>query len=331
MRTRCPGCQTIFRFTAEQLKARGGKVRCGQCQIVFNVLDNLLDESDAAPIQTTAPTPTPQPAPLQASQAKPVAQVVEPPSIEDEPPLETSGLAHDFDEMDTIGPTTNEAPEVPEEVIAEEPTAEEAEPLSEAEMQELGKVTGLILPRETTEIPGYSKWSEGVIAAPLALPEEKNTRWPFVLVAFLLLVVLAGQITFRFRSEIAIAVPGLRPLLQAYSQAFKTNIPLPRHVELVSIEQSDLQADPARGNLLVLNATLRNRAAYEQAYPSLELSLTDTSDAAIARKVFLPEEFLPEGMPADKPFKAKSEITVRLWIEASEVSAAGYRLYVFYP
>lgn len=220
MRTRCPGCQTIFRFTAEQLKARAGKVRCGQCQIVFNVLDNLLDESDAAPIQTTAPTPTPQPAPLQASQAKPVAQVVEPPSIEDEPPLETSGLAHDFDEMDTIGPQQMKRPEVPEEVIAEEPTAEEAEPLSEAEMQELGKVTGLILPRETTEIPGY-KWSEGVIAAPLALPEEKTPAGLFVFAASLLLVVLAGQITFRFRSEIAIAVPGLRPLPRPTAKRLK--------------------------------------------------------------------------------------------------------------
>lgn len=331
MRTCCPGCQTIFRFTAEQLKARAGKVRCGQCQIVFNVLDNLLDESDTAPLQTTAPQPPPQPVPLQTSLAKPVAQVVAPASIAAEPPLETARLAYHFDETEAIEPAASEAPEVPEEIIAEEPPAEETEPLSEAEMQELGKVTGLILPRETAEIPGYSKWAEGVIAAPLALPEEKNTRWPFVLVALLLLVVLAGQITFRFRSEIAIAVLGLRPLLQAYSEAFKTNIPLPRQVELVSIEQSDLQADPARGNLLVLNATLRNRAAYEQAYPSLELSLTDTSDAAIARKVFLPEEFLPDGVPANKPFKAKSEVTVRLWIEASEISAAGYRLYVFYP
>ena len=331
MRTCCPGCQTIFRFTAEQLKARAGKVRCGQCQIVFNVLDNLLDESDTAPLQTTAPPPTLQPVPLQAPLANPVAQIVAPPSITDEPPLKTTGLTHHSDEKETIELAASEESKIPEEIIAEEPPAEETEPLSEAEMQELGKVTGLILPRETAEIPGYSKWAEGVIAAPLALPEEKNTRWPFVLVALLLLVVLAGQITFRFRSEIAIAVPGLRPLLQAYSEAFKTNIPLPRQVELVSIEQSDLQADPARGNLLVLNATLRNRAAYEQAYPSLELSLTDTSDAAIARKVFLPEEFLPDGVPANKPFKAKSEVTVRLWIEASEISAAGYRLYVFYP
>ena len=176
-----------------------------------------------------------------------------------------------------------------------------------------------------------SKWAEGVIAAPLAIPEEKSTRWPFVVVALILLVVLVGQIVFKYRSEIAIAVPNLKPALQAYSEAFKTTLPLPRHVELVSIEQSDLQTDTARGNLLVLNAVLRNRAGYEQAYPSLELSLTDTSDTAIARKVFAPEEFLPDGMAAKQPFKGKSDVAIRLWIEANEINAAGYRLYVFYP
>ena len=44
MRTRCPDCQTIFRVTPEQLKARAGKVRCGHCQSVFNALDSLLDD-----------------------------------------------------------------------------------------------------------------------------------------------------------------------------------------------------------------------------------------------------------------------------------------------
>jgi predicted Zn finger-like uncharacterized protein len=39
MRTRCPGCNTVFRVTSEQLRAKMGKVRCGQCQFVFNAFD----------------------------------------------------------------------------------------------------------------------------------------------------------------------------------------------------------------------------------------------------------------------------------------------------
>jgi glycine hydroxymethyltransferase len=38
MRTACPLCSTVFRVTPEQLRVRAGKVRCGQCQGVFNAL-----------------------------------------------------------------------------------------------------------------------------------------------------------------------------------------------------------------------------------------------------------------------------------------------------
>jgi predicted Zn finger-like uncharacterized protein len=302
MKTRCPGCETVFRVTPAQLKARAGKVRCGQCQSVFDALDSLLDESNGVESDRVAPSlmaETPIQSPVLA--ALPAVEI---------------DILLDSDESGN-----------PVEQISEE----SAPPLSEAAAQELGKATGLILPRETADIPGYSKWSEGVIAAPFSLPEEKPTRWPFVLVALLLAMVLAGQVVFHFRSEIAVTVPMLRPALEALCQSLKVDLPLPRHVELVSIETSDLQADPAHGNLLVLNASLRNRANYEQAYPSLELSLTDTADGAIARRVLRPAEYLPQKLLEGKVFAANSDVAVRLWIEAKDISAAGYRLYVFYP
>lgn len=177
-------------------------------------------------------------------------------------------------------------------ITAAMPPGEEVILLSEKATQDLGKATGLILPRETTEIPGYSKWTEGAMFGPETTPVEKAARWPFVLASLLLILALCGQLIFRFRSEIAMTSPGLRPMLEEFSKVFNASLPLPRHVELVSIETSDLQTDPAHGNLLVLNATLRNRASYEQDYPALELSLTDTQDAAIARRVFMPGEYL---------------------------------------
>ena len=286
MKTRCPDCQTVFRVTPEQLKARAGQVRCGHCQAVFNALDSLLEERHPAGAADAHVEPAPAP------QAEP--EIVE--AAKSEAPL-----------------PSDDAPPVPAETPEADPAA------------------GLILPRETTEIPGYSKWSEGVIAAPVSLPSEKPTRWPFVLVALLLVLALAGQVVFHFRSEIATALPSLRPWLASASQALGRDLPLPRHVELISIEVSDLQNDPAHGNLLVLNATLRNRAAYGQAYPSLELALTDTQDAAVARRVFSPAEYLSAKTPADQPFAANSDLAVKLWIEAKDIAAAGYRLYVFYP
>ena len=307
MKTRCPTCETIFRVTPAQLKARSGRVRCGQCQGVFNALESLLDDSNGLDDSGVAASPTGV-----AADQSPL--VIALPAFDKNTKIDIL-----LDASDDVAPT--------EERLSQGNTP----PLSESDAQELGKATGLILPRETAEIPGYSKWSEGVIATPFSLPEEKPTRWPFVLVALLLALGLAGQIVFHFRSEIAVAVPVLRPTLETLSRAIDMELPLPRHAELVSIETSDLQADPARGNLLVLNASLRNRANYGQAYPSLELSLTDTADAAIARRVLRPADYLPQNLQEEKVFAANSDVAVRLWIEARDISAAGYRLYVFYP
>ncbi len=43
MYTECPSCKTFFKITPNQLKAAGGKVRCGSCDEVFSALDGLVD------------------------------------------------------------------------------------------------------------------------------------------------------------------------------------------------------------------------------------------------------------------------------------------------
>ena len=43
MYTRCPQCRTIFAVSDEQLEARGGVVRCGECHHVFRADRYLMD------------------------------------------------------------------------------------------------------------------------------------------------------------------------------------------------------------------------------------------------------------------------------------------------
>ena len=59
MRTRCPACRTVFRVTAEQLRLKSGKVRCGYCHAVFNALDELIDDSAARGAVSAAAEPIP--------------------------------------------------------------------------------------------------------------------------------------------------------------------------------------------------------------------------------------------------------------------------------
>jgi len=67
MVTSCPGCTTTFRITAEQLKHREGKVRCGKCNGVFDAFktlaslpDHMLANSGAAASPASARTENPE-------------------------------------------------------------------------------------------------------------------------------------------------------------------------------------------------------------------------------------------------------------------------------
>src|SRR5512134_2149315 len=58
--TKCPQCGAMFRVVADQLKLRGGLVRCGQCRTVFDAIGSLAyveDTTLTALPGNTAPMP----------------------------------------------------------------------------------------------------------------------------------------------------------------------------------------------------------------------------------------------------------------------------------
>jgi predicted Zn finger-like uncharacterized protein len=48
MYTFCPSCSTVFAVNAEHLLAAGGRVRCGNCGLVFRAFDYVYEELDVA-------------------------------------------------------------------------------------------------------------------------------------------------------------------------------------------------------------------------------------------------------------------------------------------
>ena len=82
--------------------------------------------------------------------------------------------------------------------------------------------------------------------------------------------------------------------------------------------------------LAAFDVVIKNTAPIPVAVPALELSLTDTRDSVIARRVFLQSE-LP-GSPSLLPAQGSLPLSLRLSItDAGAVSMAGYRVLVFYP
>jgi predicted Zn finger-like uncharacterized protein len=52
--TQCAKCETVFRLSAEVLRAAGGQVRCGRCGEVFNALARLAEDASTFPAGESA-------------------------------------------------------------------------------------------------------------------------------------------------------------------------------------------------------------------------------------------------------------------------------------
>ncbi len=303
MKTYCPRCQTVFRITAEQLRVRAGRVRCGQCSHRFNALDRLLDDSESIVI----------PAPIAVGEPPPPERSTAPTALE-VPPVVGVPAA------DATAPVA-----VPRFLVAD---AGGEDPFAGAATSQISASDPLPAVEPLVPAPEHSGTRR---FASSVLPPDGKVDKLFAAAASLLALLLLAQAIYHFRGPIAIAAPVLRPALTGLSELIATELPLPRNADLISIEASDLQSEPGRNRGLVLQATLRNSARYGQAYPALELTLTDTKDKALVRRVLLPEDYLPATRLAEGAFPANGELDVRVWLEPREVHAAGYRLYAFYP
>jgi len=176
--------------------------------------------------------------------------------------------------------------------------------------------------------PVASAFGFGPVAA--AEPATPARRWPWLLGALLLLILLA-QAGYHYRSAITLLFPETKPYAVALCASLGCELPLPRRIELMSIEASDLQADTTNPNVMVLSATIKNRAIFNQRHPLLELTLTDAQDQPVVRRVLAPQDYLGKAVNTQTGFSANTEIAIKVFIEGSQVKATGYRLYLFYP
>lgn len=269
--TRCPGCKTIFRVTAQQLALRGGQVRCGHCRTVF---DGAAERVSLAPQPRDAHD-------VDADQG---------------PPTVTLRPARALRPADEPAPPPTQSPSPP----TVSPTA----------------------PAPDADWENRFAWDKP--------RERRRTSW-LAAGAILLTLLLAGQAAWHFRDAIAAHVPAARPVLVRMCAFAGCTIRPLRDVAALSIEASDLQADAAHKGLLILAATVRNRANYAIAYPHLELTLTDAQDQPVVRRAFAPAEYAGGTADVTRGIAAQGELPVKMFIDASATTQAGYRLYLFYP
>ncbi|MCL2656376.1 MAG: DUF3426 domain-containing protein [Betaproteobacteria bacterium] len=155
--------------------------------------------------------------------------------------------------------------------------------------------------------------------------------WPWVLGIFAFVLIGVAQSLLWLRHDIARDYPETRPYFEALCAQLGCSMPWPQIKAQISIEASDLHPQAGREGSFELSGTLRNRAEFAQAYPSLEITLTDVYNRALIRKVFSPNDWLPQALHNSPAFAPGSDITFTVYFEALDQSASGYKLYAFYP
>lgn len=164
-----------------------------------------------------------------------------------------------------------------------------------------------------------------------SIEPARQHRTTAIVLGLLLFLLLLAQAVHFFRSELALRLPALKPVLVQVCELLSCTIELPRNADLLSIDSSELEADAKQPNVFTLHVLLHNHAAHAQALPSLELTLTSTQDQIIARRIFHPVDYLQGLAEKIDALAAKRELALALHLETSELRPTGYRLLLFYP
>lgn len=121
-------------------------------------------------------------------------------------------------------------------------------------------------------------------------PTTRN--WPWTLGVVVLALCLLAQSAYAERA-LLLDNTRVRPWLDRICDKLHCHLPLrhdPAKLELLS---RDIRPHPSVPNALIISATLRNDAKFAQAFPDVEITLSDLDENRVAMRRFRPREYLP--------------------------------------
>jgi predicted Zn finger-like uncharacterized protein len=323
--TCCPSCATMFRVVPDQLRISEGWVRCGHCAEVFDATAHMMDPV-AAPVEGPDTQPAfddappavlpPAPARPRGTASRPAALAPTPPEVDvpDSRSLEESPLDQPFVFRRSDMGDVDDLPSVSPPVAPPLPAARGGEAWAPSS--------------HLDEDAALDQVSFMRHARRRAFWRRRSVRAGLTVALMVLGALLALQVAVQDRDRLAAAHPELRAALQQMCAALGCTIGPPRQIEAIAIDSSAF--NKLRGDAYRLSVTLRNQAPTPVAVPAVELTLTDSQDQPVVRRVLTPAE-----LGAASPVigaAAEWSASVTMALSASGMGrVAGYRLLAFYP
>ena len=312
--TRCPACVTLFKVVPDQLRISDGWVRCGQCDEVFDASLHLLPDSPETPypsieldldLTSEDPADRPETLPTGPEPDQPVAADADTGLLISPVPVPLLAECSRVDEPCALSLDVPDEPlVVPAQLLA--PAAPALEPHAE-----LDEVTFL----RDKEVDSFwaKPWTHAILFG----------------LGLVLLLGLSGQMIVHERDRIAAAEPGLKPWLLALCAPLNCTLSPLRRIEGIVIDSASFTK--IRGDFYRLNFMVKNTSAITLALPAIELTLTDSSDQPVVRRVFLSSELGATTDALAAGIEWSASLAVALKAAGAGDRVAGYRVLAFYP
>ena len=157
-------------------------------------------------------------------------------------------------------------------------------------------------------------------------------RWLKALCIGVLLGTLGAQASYIYREPITRSWPQLRPLYLSACAQLGCEIPLPKRIDDIVIERSNLEFSAPGSAHYELQAVIGNRAEHPQEVPHIELTLTDLGDQPLVRRALTPAEWLPKDFNREQGIEAGTRVAFTLPFAARDLKGVtGFRVTAFYP
>jgi hypothetical protein len=160
--------------------------------------------------------------------------------------------------------------------------------------------------------------------------ESPASQRVFIALAGVLLLLLGLQVTYFARTSLAATYPQAKPLLLALCKPLHCDIGVPREIAQLTIDDADIQEHKERQGVLVFSSVLMNHGSVAQAYPKVELTLTNTADEPVLRKTLAPADYLPASAKVAEGLAPQQEQAVKTLLGVDEKLVTGFRVAIAY-
>jgi predicted Zn finger-like uncharacterized protein len=220
-------------------------------------------------------------------------------------------------------PAETEIEDLPEEPAPKPDPDPDEDPLGEYEAPET------IFPEQEQALPFEVPDNLPPIEAAKPKPKKKR-RGTFIWTLGILLLLGAALVQLAWLGrDTLIQYPEGRGLLETLCGYADCTLPQRRAPGEIEVLKRVISAHPETEKALLIQITIVNRASFAQSYPVLQLGLYSRDEKLVARRHFLPDQYLGRELDPSILLRPDEALSLEMAIEDPGENVTGFKLEFF--